>query len=438
MKLHRFVQLVSLLGALSIAAVGVAPSSTQAQTAPTITVHADQKLGAISPYVLGANYFIGGIVPLSMLDPYKVSGVSYLRFPGGNWGDQNDLQTYQIDLFMAQAKMVNAEPSISVRLKGGTPQKAADMVKYVNIDQKYGVKYWSVGNEPNLYKDYNVDQYNKDWRAIAQAMLAVDPSIVLVGPDISQYPPTTDPGNAEMHRWLESFLKANGDMISVVSVHRYPYPTGDNQGLKIKDVLGNAHEWDNIIPDIRKVIKDTTNRDLPVAVTEINSHWNDSLIGAEASPETLYNAVWYGDVLGHLINQKVSIVAYWILYSDGTNGGQGGSGILGKGNVRPSYYTFQLYHQLGKQLLSAQSSDPDLTITAALRDDGTLTLMVVNATQDAKTPTIALTGLTATDQTELWRLDAEHQGQKVGTTKELSDGTLSIPALSVSLYIVKP
>src|SRR5690606_23523644 len=98
--------------------------------------------------------------------------------------------------------------------------------------------------EPNLLAgqmqtSYTTEDYNREWRAIAEAMLAVDPDILLVGPDITQYVILSIENgeikylersggghalDADGRDWLQEFLRANGDLVDVVSIHRYPYP----------------------------------------------------------------------------------------------------------------------------------------------------------------------------------------------------------------------
>src|SRR5581483_7981091 len=102
----------------------------------------------------------------------------------------------------------------------------------------------------------------------------------------------------------------------------------------------------------------------------------------------------------------------------------------------PTYYVYQLYHQFGTKLVTTGSTDADVTVTAAWRNDGALTLMVVNPTVQPKSVTIDLTGLTPTGPAELWRLDPTHNATRIGTTDELTAGTLTLPAQSVSLYIL--
>jgi alpha-L-arabinofuranosidase len=133
------------------------------------------------------------VVPEMML-LVESAGFTALRFPGGAWTDAVDVQPFQIDMLMDFCKQLGAMPTISVRLLGGTPETAANLVRYANLEKKYGVTYWSIGNKPSIFTllrqtaaDYTTVDLNRDWRAIAQAMKAVDPAIKLIGPEIHQW-----------------------------------------------------------------------------------------------------------------------------------------------------------------------------------------------------------------------------------------------------------
>ncbi len=393
-----------------------------------LSVDVSQPVGTINPFVYGVNYGPWALVPVDMWPMVETSGVTYLRFPAGNWGDQNDISEAQLDLFITQAHKWNMEPHIHVRLQNGTPEKAAELVRYANIEKGYNVRYWSIGNEPNLFKGYTIEQFNKDWRPIAEAMLKVDPRIILTGPEVSQYPPTTDPSDyqAPLREWVREFLKVNGDLVGLVSIHRYPFPLSMNSGAETDDQLrANPDEWDTIIPDLHKVIKDATGHDLPVAVTEINSNWDN---GASA-PNTFIHSIWWADVLGRLIRQRVEIVNYFALFTKDSN-----FGLLSRYDARPAYYVFQLYKRFGTQLLTSTSSDKNVSVTAALKDDGNLTLMIVNRGTEAKTLPISLKGFKPADAAEVWLLDKDHKAENTGTQD--FTGSLALPAESVTLYII--
>ncbi|MDX2162602.1 MAG: hypothetical protein SF162_14870 [bacterium] len=432
-----FVRGVSLL----IAAVlwmqgGSLSSAVRAQgDAAGLSIDAAQTLGTISPYVYGANYGPWALVSMDMQAQAAESGVTLLRFPAGRWGDLNNLTEQQIDLFMLQARAWSGTPSISVRLEGGTPEQAAEMVRYTNVEQGYGVRYWSIGNEPDLFPDYTVERFNAEWRAIAEAMRAVDPDILLIGPEVSQFPATIQ-GDAYTNvrrEWVRAFLQANGDLVDIVAVHRYPFPeTLSSPPTTAADLRENAPEWTVLIENLRTVIRETVGRDLPIAITEVNSHWNRTS-GAEGSPDSFYHAVWWADVLGQFVRGRVDIVNYFAL---STFGDLGTYGLLDRYQPRPTYYVYQLYRQFGRELLASESTLSGISITAALRGDGALTFIVVNLGDQAYAAPLILEGFTPAGDADVWRIDAEHNAESIGQAAVISGEALDIPARSVTLYIV--
>ena len=89
-----------------------------------------QSLGPISPLIYGSNYGPWLLVSVDMLPAAYDSGVTILRFPAGSWGDHNDVKSYQIDQFMTFAQNLGATAIFHVRLLDGTPEQAAEMVRY--------------------------------------------------------------------------------------------------------------------------------------------------------------------------------------------------------------------------------------------------------------------------------------------------------------------
>ena len=174
---------------------------------------------------------------------------------------------------------------------------------------------------------------------------------------------------------MREFLKVNGDTVDIVSFHRYPFPnTADKIPARIAELRADAATWNGIVQNLRSIIKEETGRDLPVAVTEFNSHWSHA-IGGEATPDSFYNAIWLGDVLGRLITEKVDVATQFLLVS---GSGQSGFGLLDRYSPCPSDYTYQLYQQFGSELVYAASGVPDVSIYAAKRADGASTIMLVN------------------------------------------------------------
>jgi hypothetical protein len=398
-----------------------------------LRVDTSQSLGPISPYVYGASYGPWALVSPEMTPLAADAGLTLLRFPGGNWGDQFDLQPGQIDLFMLQARAWGAEPSISTRMVGGSPEQSADLVRYTNLEKDYNVRYWSIGNEPTLYEGYTIARFNEEWRAHAEAMLAVDPDLVLIGPEVHQYPSTEDPNDyhVPMREWVREFLRANGDLVDIVSIHRYPFPVSSQSTTTIDDLRANSAETDTMIALLRQDIQEAVGREMPIAVTEMNSHYTNTG-GGEASPDSFYNAIWWADVLGRLIRQRVEIVSYFALSASVNSG----LGMLARYEPRPTYYVYQLYKRFGTELLESSSSNPDISIYAARRDDGALTLMVVNLGPDERSMTLQIADFTPEGEAEVWRFDAEHNAEQLGTEQIKNDGTITVPGQSITLYIV--
>ena len=425
--------LICLLVVLLIVPAGA--SAVFAQQGDGLFVDAAGDQGPINPFVYGTNHGPWAAVPVDLLPAAEVAGITFIRFPAGNWGDLNDIAEWQLDYFMTLCKLMGAEPSIDARLRGGTPEKAAELVRYANLEKGYDVRYWAIGNEPNLYDDYDTVRFNEEWRAIAEAMLAVDPTIILLGPELSQYPPefAATPKDAEGRDWMTEFLRANGDLVDIVTIHRYPLPTARNRATTVEELLGTTAEWDAIIPNLRALIREVTGGDLPVGVTEVNSHWSPAY-GLQASPDTFVNALWLTDVLGRLIDQQVEIVAQFTLQSPNSYGGWGLFGQFD--TIRPSYYVYQLYQHFGTELVAASCDVPGVSVYAAKRDDGALTVLVVNLNDAEQTQTLSLANFEPGGEAEAWLLDAEHNAEQIASL-EIGDGTtLTLTPQSATLYVI--
>jgi hypothetical protein len=425
-RLSAIVALV-VAGCASTPATATPPPTA----APGLFVDAGSDVGPISPLIFGSNTGPWLAVPFDLQDQIKAARITTLTFPGGNWGDENDTETYQVDQFVNYCKIIGAEPRIVVRLRDSTVEKAVELLTYTNVTAKYGVKYWGIGNETDLYEThgetgYTVDQYNKDWREFAQAMKKADPGIVLVGPDVSQYVDDAKGSDYLQFRidWLKSFLKANGDLVDMVSIHRYAFPVGDQPPTKA-DLRANSAEWDRIIPVLKAMIRQQAGRDLPVAVTEVNSSWAVNM-GGEATMDSHYNAIWFGDVLGRMIEQQVTMVDQFALAGD--------YGIVSATAPRPMYYVYMMYQRFGKEQVRAASDDPLVRVYAATRPDGALTVMIVNLASEAETVPLTILGRGSGGRAETWLFDQAHNAEQVPDTQ--LGGTITVSPESMTLLIL--
>jgi len=428
-----------------------APSTKATVVAPdgAFWIDPSQDLGEISKFVLGANHGPWADLGVTSLEAAKTSGITFLRWPGGNWGDQNDVQTYQIDNYIIQAHLIGAEPGMTVRLLDGTPEQAAQLVRYVNIDKGYGVKYWSIGNEPDLFivsdSIWTPEYYSKRWREFAIAMKAVDPTIQLYGPEISAFLGDKDYFDPReflyvdavklditKRDYLTQFLKVNNDLVDIVAVHHYPFPKSRVDGVPSwTELRDNTPEWDRIIPNLRRIVKETTGTDKPVGITEFNSDASNAM-GSETSTDSFYNALWLADILGRIIRTQPDIAAYWLL-----NTNYAGHGLTTSFGRHPSYYVYQLYKQFGNHLLVANSPEEYVSLFAAKRDDGAITAIFVNRGDQAISKPFRVEKNDKLELTDAYILDADHNAETITPPVFNNGDTISLPAHSVILYILK-
>jgi hypothetical protein len=432
-----------------------APSATPEPTAlPTWTpvpvtqpggiyVDTATAIGEVSPYVLATNFGPLYSVPAQFLPQVETAGLKLIRFPGGAWGDQNNLQEYQIDQMVGQARAWGAVPLISVRLPGGSPEQAAALVRYANVEKGYGVRYWSIGNEPNLFERdmvitqnngvYDTVKFNQEWRAMAEAMQAVDPAILLVGPDTSQFTANLSSNAKDKNGldWVEEFLKVNGDLVDVVAVHRYPFPSDGVNPATREQLLANSAEWDQIVPALRQVIRDTIGRDLPVAFMEVNSHWSGGMVSLDASPDSFISALWYADVVARNIRQGTEILAHFVLGAF-----RGGLGMFGPNDIRPVYHVFEMFQKFGTTRVPASVDNPQVTAVAAVRSDGTLTLVLINRSEQELRIPLFVQPEAKQRLAEYWLFDADHPAEAQGSLSLANGDELVLPPLSMNLYVM--
>lgn len=192
-------------------------------------------------------------------------GVPIIRYPGGNfvsgynWLDGvgpkkerprvldkawNTIDTNQFGTneFMAWSKMVGARPLMGLNLGTGTPERAAALVEYCNIEkgtkwsdlrrshgveQPYKVEHWCLGNEmdgPWQIGHMTATEYGLKAQDAARQMHAVDPSLKLIacgssGPFMPTY-----------LEWDREVLEQCYEYVDALSLHRYIGNTQEETG----------------------------------------------------------------------------------------------------------------------------------------------------------------------------------------------------------------
>ena len=315
----------------------------------------------ISPYLLGTNVFPKegtlsqdhvyptGFMPYTsqMVSDLRDDGIKLLRYPGGDWGEQHTLSYDQLNDFSKMLLATHSDGILSAHLSsivntnGSAPDTnladranlAGRWVDYMNNlksdlrapgkghdkDAYHPVKFWTVGNEPDrpdplTHQDYTVAAYVNAFVAFSETMHRNDPTIKVFGPELSQfYGVGAGPRDIDGALWMEKFLEGVGQverakgeiLLDGVSFHRYQF----HSSVQAPDpdlLLSGTDEWTYLLPPLHQLIKHDLGRDLPVAITEINTNPSPDM-----SPTQGQAALWWADTLGALMNQQVAYVAFF-------------------------------------------------------------------------------------------------------------------------------
>jgi alpha-L-arabinofuranosidase len=191
-----------------------------------------------------------------VLEEIKRLGVPIIRYPGGNfvsgynwldgvgpkqdrpmvldkaWNSLNSNQ-FGTNEFMAWCRAVGTEPLMGLNLGTGTPEQAAALVEYCNVDkgtnwsnlrrkhgfaEPYKVQRWCLGNEmdgPWQIGHMTATEYGLKAQDAARQMRYVDPSLKLIacgssGPFMPTY-----------LDWDREVLEQCYDYVDGLSLHRY-------------------------------------------------------------------------------------------------------------------------------------------------------------------------------------------------------------------------
>src|SRR5581483_10346647 len=109
---------------------------------------------AFSAVGVGSNVEVydGNMNDSNIFGLLKNADIGAVRYPGGSYADIYHWQTNtadggytapntNFDAFMGTMRSAGAQPVVIADYGSGTPQEAADWVRYANVTKGYGVKY---------------------------------------------------------------------------------------------------------------------------------------------------------------------------------------------------------------------------------------------------------------------------------------------------------
>jgi alpha-L-arabinofuranosidase len=366
-------------------------------------------------------------------------GTGSLRFPGGSLSDDyhwatntTDSNTWtwstSFDQFAQVATAIGAQVFVTADYGSGTPAEAAAWVQESNVTNHYGFKYWEIGNE--CYGSWETDTntvahdpytYAQRFQQYYTQMKAIDPTIkigAVAVPGEDSYAnntnhPVVNPVTEVTHNGWTPVMLATLNSLGVTPdfliYHQYPQNPGgeSDQGL-----LLSTGDWSSDAADLRQQLNDYLGAAGP-GVEMDNTENNSVSSGPGKQTTSLVNGLFLADSICAAMNTEFNAVTWWDLRNGQETGNNNSSSLYGwrqygdygvvdsanppgPADTYPTYYVERLlqhFARSGDHLVSAASDYPFLSVCAAQRKAGGLTLLVVNnSATDALNANISITG----------------------------------------------
>lgn len=305
---------------------------------------------------------------------------------------------FDFDEFMAICQKLGATPTIVVAydsiykpaVPGGTaPTKqqlldtAVAWVRYANIEKKYGVKYWEIGNE-SFMSGYNgaatAYDYARDLTEFSKAMKAVDPTI-LIGANVPEEMSKVGDFDRKariMMPWWEVVLKHAAPSIDFLALHTYPC-----YGWKsFDDFAKRVGKVNFVTNEARKALQKWASpadaERIRFAVTEFNAvnykGFPVTTIGWQ-NENDLGHALVVFDLIGDwLLDPKIDMAEMWNsrwTHNDTKGKHEIYDAVDADNNLLPTGLSLELWSEFLKdQMNEATSSDPAIRCFASSSKDG--------------------------------------------------------------------
>jgi hypothetical protein len=383
--------------------------------------------------------FIGIIFRYNgILNNYRFLWRSYIRQPyvtNNHWGIAD------FDSQLRFAKDAGLKPNMVINMRDHSSQSAANLVREMNINKKYGIKYWELGNEIWAWSDSYIHNttYAKKIKEFSQAMKAVDPTIQIGASLLLGF-----------SDWDIEVIKRSAKYIDFIIFHFYPYFV--QSGISDNHILAAPHSFghnyknsygqgkgiaENAYDFIKKYAPGHESK-IDMVVTEFNTG------DYEQGIDLIYGLAM-ADLLGEATTKDIKLMQFHKLANE--TGWQWGS-FTADYRPKPSALAISMFTKhFGQKSLSAKVSDsptfsvsekyhvpsmnnvPYFTAHASRSSNNNkLYLMVINkhAVADMKT-TIKIDNAEVGSSAKVYTLNGSsiHSDNKYGNNVKTSESKIS-------------
>ena len=325
------------------------------------------------------------------------------------------------DDFMSISQSVGAEPFIvigigAIAYTGDAPhatpeevlQAAIEWVRYANIVKGYNVKYWEIGNENDLNKEWTPQKYANTVVQFSKAMKAVDPSIKIGANGMSG------------SEWWDKIMPIIKDDVDFLVTHQY------SSMQNYKQWKTNSWNYTGNLESAQKAIN-TYNPNIRLNVTENSSfnpgkeHWNNTW-------KTLHNF----EMLGNTIRfEQLDYYHFWISrWLEKNSYSSDFSAFDSNYKLMPMGFPLKIWGNfLKKKMVSSSKLGTIRSWASYDPDDNSLNVFLLNRDEVSQDVNVALNNYTGNTQNERWVLKGSSPGSTDVTWKK--SGSVSVIRSSI-------
>lgn len=353
-------------------------------------------------------------------------GTRILRFPGGSMSDTYHWRSNYVvgstwqgwpsgfSQFVHVATNLGAQAFITVNYGSGSAGEAADWVRFANVTNQLGFRYWEVGNEcygtwefdtnktapyhpndawtyANRFKDYYLQMKSAD--PTIRIGIVVTPGETSSSNNFANLHPVINPRTGRTnYGWTPILLNtlSNLNVTPDFAVHHvYPEYTSQESDPLLLQSTGN---WAQDAADLRQQLTDYLGA--PGDAVELVCTENNSNAGTQGKQSvSLVNALYYADSLARLMKTEFNAFVWWDLRNGVDYGGNldptlygwrmyGDIGMInGSAERYPHFYAAKLmrhFVQSGDTVLNVSSDYPLLSAYAVRHASGSLSILAIH------------------------------------------------------------
>jgi hypothetical protein len=332
------------------------------------------------PYQIGKEIYNGRLE--EKFPDVGASGAKIMRYGGSavdkHYEDEAELSRNQYVTMVDTMRTQGLEPLLQVPYNNGAfdATQAAGLVQHINITMGKNVQYWAIANEPDKYLPALSEPIAVYLKRFSQAMKAVDPTILITGPDLSWYdaslmdplttcPPHGEPdGEDDITGPIPGLVGANGTPLyyaDIMNFHTYPF-----SGIQERDdvIAYPSSTFEGKLTALQSRLDACNSRHgrtgpaaLKMAVTEINVNWRNpgdttpegeiipgtnDLVGVGAS--SFLAGQFWAEIMSIGMKKGLEFIAFWSVIEGNEQGNELGY-IKRDNTLLPTYHHFQMLAQ---------------------------------------------------------------------------------------------